>query len=442
MPHTPYATAHAAILKNAMQQHAAGQLEQARAGYHRLLKAAPRHADALHMLGVLEAQLGHNTQAAELIARAIAVHPNEAMFHNNLGNVEARSGRLDEAQARYRRALELDPSRGDALNNLGVLLSRRGQPEEGERLLRRACEGAPDFADAQQNLANHCLREGRVAEALEICVKALIICPRDENLRRVLGKVYFSQGMLDEATALYRTWLEEVPDSVEAKFHLAACSGESVPTRAPDNYLAHIFDRFADSFDAQLASLSYRAPELVAQAVARHAPSPSANWDVIDAGCGTGLCGPLLKPWARRMVGVDLSGGMLKQARSRKLYDELVQGELVAFLSARPASCELLASADTLCYFGELPGFAAAARTALRPAGWLVFTLEAHADEPGAPDFQLQGHGRYSHRRGYVEAVLQGAGLTPVDVQAVVLRMEAGQPVNGWLVSARAEPAA
>lgn len=442
MTHAPLASAHAAILKTAMQQHAAGHFDTARASYVRLLKAAPRHADALHMLGVLEAQLGRNEAAAELIGRAIAVHPKEAMFHNNLGNVEARSGRLDEAQARYRRALELDPARPDALNNLGMLLCRRGQPEEGEALMRRACELAPDFADAQQNLANHCLRTGRVQEALEICVKALVVCPRDATLRRVLGKVYFSQGMIDEATALYREWLKDEPDSVEASFHLAACSGQGVPERAPDNYVAHIFDRFAESFDAQLASLAYRAPHLVAQAVARLAPAPAAQWDVIDAGCGTGLCGPLLQPWARRLVGVDLSGGMLEQAKARKLYDELVQAELVAFLAARPLSCELLASADTLCYFGDVLAFAAAARGALRPGGMLVFTVESHADEAGAPDYQLLGHGRYSHRKGYVEQALQGAGLARLEFEPVVLRMEAGHPVNGWLVSAHAAPAA
>ncbi len=442
-PHAaPHATAHAAILQKAMQQHAAGRLDEARAQYARLLNAAPRNADALHMMGVLEAQLGRHERAAELIGRAIAVHPNEAMFHNNLGNVHMRAQQFDEAQARYRRALALAPERADALNNLGVLLSRRGASEEAEALLRRAVEIAPDFADAWQNLAQHLLRQGQLKAALEICLHALILVPRDPTLRRVLGKVYISQGMQQEAEGLYRAWLQEEPDSHEARYHLQAVTGVDVPVRAPDTYVEEIFDRFASSFDAQLASLGYRAPELVAQAVRARAPSPSRQFDLIDAGCGTGLCAPLLQPWARRLVGVDLSPGMLRKAQERGLYDELAQGELVAFLAARPAACELLASADTLCYFGALEPFAAAARGALRPGGLLVFTVEAHEDGPGAADFVLQGHGRYSHRRPYVEAVLRGAGFAAIELQPEVLRTEAQQPVQGWLVSAQAAPAA
>ncbi|MFY9514063.1 MAG: methyltransferase domain-containing protein, partial [Rubrivivax sp.] len=154
-------------------------------------------------------------------------------------------------------------------------------------------------------------------------------------------------------------------------------------------------------------------------------------------GCGTGLCAPLLQPWAASLAGVDLSEGMLQQAVARRVYDELVCGELVAFLQSRPAAWDLVVSADTLCYFGALDTFAAATAAALRGPGLLVFTVEAHDDGDGAPDYRLQGHGRYSHRRRYVEATLRAAGLQPLELQAVQLRMEAGAPVAGWLVTAR-----
>ena len=52
--------------------------------------------------------------------------------------------------------------------------------------------------------------------------------------------------------------------------------------------------------------------------------------EVLDAGCGTGLAAPLLGPYARRLVGVDLSGAMLEQARALPQYDELVE-ELTKF---------------------------------------------------------------------------------------------------------------
>jgi predicted TPR repeat methyltransferase len=437
MQSAPATTAHAAILQKAMQQHQAGRLAEARSNYQRLLRAAPRHADALHLLGVLEAQAGQHARAAQLIRRAIEVRPHEAMFHNNLGNVCIEQGRFDEAEACYRRALALEPDRPDVPNNLGVLLSRRGRAEEAQALLERATQQPQPFASSHENLANHFVRNGQMKQAMEVCVAAMITRPRSLAMRRVLGVVYASLGRNAEAADLYRAWLQEDPDNAEAQFRLVACTGQDVPARAPDRYVEQTFDTFADSFDAKLESLSYRAPALINEAVAR-LTAPAQQLQVIDAGCGTGLCGPLLKPYARHIVGVDLSAGMLAKARARQVYDELVQGELVAFLQSRPHACELLVSADTLCYFGDLEDFAAAAAGALRSGGGLVFTVESLDAQAGEAGFALQGHGRYSHRRSYVEAVLQRCGFASIELLSSVLRTEAGKPVDGWLVSARA----
>jgi predicted TPR repeat methyltransferase len=102
----------------------------------------------------------------------------------------------------------------------------------------------------------------------------------------------------------------------------------------------------------QLAKLSYRAPALVAEMLKRSGVDPSKRVHILDAGCGTGLCGPLVAPYACRLVGVDLSEGMLARARERDVYDVLVKGELTAYLEACTDTFDVIVSADTLVYFG------------------------------------------------------------------------------------------
>lgn len=436
------------LLNQAMQAHSAGQLDQAGQLYQDLLLRQPEQVDGLHLFGVLQAQQGRHEQAEALIRRALALRPEEAIFHNNLGNVCAERGRHEEAESCYRAALDRDPTRLDAMNNLGVLLSRRGQAADAELLLKGVIRLSPDFADARQNLASHFLRAGRLGEAVQQCMDGLIVAPTNGMLRRVLGMAYTLAGMEAEAIAVYRAWLAAEPDHPVASFHLAACLGEGVPERAPDAYVCRVFDNFAGTFDAKLADLGYRAPQLVAEAVARALGPGRRALDVLDAGCGTGLCGPLLAAHARRLVGVDLSAGMLRRAVARQVYDALLQGELLAYLRSQTAAFDLLVSADTLCYFGALQGFAEAAAAALRPGGWLCFTVEAldarpeGIDEAGRDltlDHHLHAHGRYSHRRSYVERCLRDAQFSLCEVQSAVLRMEAGEPVSGWLVLARRE---
>ena len=163
---------------------------------------------------------------------------------------------------------------------------------------------------------------------------------------------------------------------------------------------------------------------------------PLGKLSILDAGCGTGLCGPLLRSKARRLVGVDLSSGMLAKARGRNVYDELHEGELGAFMRAHPAAYDVVISADTLVYFGALEEAMAGAHDALLPGGLLAFTVEA---EPAgsAQKFRLQSHGRYTHAEVYVRACLAGAGFDVLQIEPGVLRKEAGADVRGLVVSAR-----
>lgn len=424
------------LLQQAMQEHTSGHFDEAQGLYAHVLEHQPEHADALHLLGVLQAQRGRHADAAELIGRAIQAQPGEAMFHNNLGNVFVEVERFQDAEREYAIAITLDPERVDALNNLGVLFSRTQRGDDAERALLQAVKLSPEFGDARQNLANHYLRAGRIADAVQQCFDGLIVAPRSNVLRRVLGLAYSLIDKNEQAIEVYRNWLRDEPDNEIARFHLAACTGQGVPERAPDEYVAGVFDSFAGSFDAKLAALDYRAPELVAQVVARRmAPAP-ATLRTLDAGCGTGLCGPLLAPWCKELVGVDLSVGMLRLAAQRRLYHGLFKADLVAFLQAHPAAYELVVSADTLCYFGALEAFAAAAAASLVGGGVLAFTVEAHEDSDAQPGSRLQPNGRYSHRRQYVHKALAEAGFGALEFEAVVLRMEAHEGVNGWLVSA------
>lgn len=433
----PAAASAQAWLARAMAAHQKGQVDEARQAYSALLALAPEHPDGLHLLGMLEAQFGSGDDAVALISRAVALNPGEAMFHNNLGNALLQLGREVEADACYRRALELDPKRYDTLNNRALLLARRGELEAAEAAFTTLLEMAPGFGDARENMVLVCLRLKRLEDALAHCIAGLVTAPQARGLRELLGRAYVHCKMPEKACEVYRLWIADDPDDPVPRHHLDALEGRT-PARASDAYVARTFDGFAGSFDEILGRLDYRAPALVGAALrTRLGVPPVPQWRVLDAGCGTGLCGEHLAPYAKSLVGVDLSRRMLEHAAQREHYQALHQEELVAFLQARPQAYDLIASADTLCYFGALEAFAWASRQALSSSGWLIFTVEAQEEAEGVPSYRLHSHGRYSHRRDYVHAVLATAGYSEVQTEAAVLRHELQEPVKGWLVCAR-----
>jgi predicted TPR repeat methyltransferase len=424
-----------AALVEAIGRHAAGDLRGVETAYLHELDRAPGQPDALHFLGVLRHQQQRSDEGIALVRRALAIAPDRADAWNNLGNLYKESGQLADAEASYRHALALDFDHGDAWNNLGVVLVARGEAPQAVGALRRAVECKPYMVDAYVNLGSALHQCRLLREAIAALKHAVSLAPGHVRAHRQLGRMLYLAGERDEAAAVFRHWLEADPGHPVASHMLAACTGANVPSRASDAFVRETFDVFADSFDETLLNrLDYHAPALLAASLRQALGPPEPVRAVLDAGCGTGLCAPLLRPYARTLTGVDLSSGMLRRARQRQLYDALVEDELTHCLETSPGAFDVVASADTLCYFGELATVVSAAHRSLRPAGWLAFTVE-RADDG---DYRIQPHGRYAHSRAYLDAVLARCGFACVAIDEAVLRKENGQPVHGYVVRARA----
>lgn len=415
------------------------RIDEAESALQEVLQRSPDQPDALHFLGVLRHTQGQVGEALNLIQRAVAAVPNNSSAWNNLGNVLLLSGRGEEAADAYDHAV----THGDgsdavrALNNLGVLHRKLGRLDRSELALRHAVKRDPAFADAWYNLSTTLIKQGRVHDGLVAHSKAVALWPEDVQSRQEVIRALLLLDERERASKLLREWLASEPGNAVAQHMLAACESESeAPERASDGYVQQVFDGFAASFDAKLEALDYRAPALVVEALRRAVGEDHAALDIVDAGCGTGLCGTGLKPWARTLAGCDLAVGMLRRAKARNIYDVLHQAELTHYLSTQPEAFDVVVSADTLCYFGALEPVLAAVQVSLRLGGWFIFTVEA-LNEGNAAGVRLNTSGRYAHNPAHVRAAAASAGLHPIEIDAVVLRQEAGSNVNGWLAALR-----
>ena len=425
-----------ADLDKAIALHRAGRLDEARRLYERILSADRGNASAWHFLGVLCHQTGNSDAAVDAIGNALKLDPGYADAYNNLGNVFRETGQYDEALRSYQRAVEVAPKHADAWNNIGVVRSGRGEYAEAEKAYARALEIDPNHIAVWQNRGSLASRVYEFEASITAFRRAIELRPGDTVAYNGLSRALYRAGRYEDAIAAYKEWLAVDPDNAVARHMLAACTGAAAPDRASDNFVRTIFDNFAGSFDQVLDRLGYRAPALIAEFLDRVVPNRDATLVIADAGCGTGLCADFLRPRAKRLVGVDLSSGMLARARARKAYDELIESELAAWLAAWSQEFDLIVSADTLCYFGALEHALAGAAGALRPGGRVVFTVERAAD--GVSDYHLDHTGRYTHAENYVRQALAAAGLDSIAIEHVVLRRERGDDVHGLLASARA----
>ena len=411
------------------------QLDEAQAVYQRVLESVPNHPGALHYAGVLAHQQGRSDEAVALIEKSLGIAPDRADCYNNLGIIYKSMGKLEEAVGACERAIAIDPGHANAHSNLGVLLRATGHPEEAEAAYRAAIRLDPQHIDAYTNLGILLNGLRRTEEAASCFSRVITLRPKHKEARKLLALAHCALGEIGEAIAIFEEWLRDEPDDPIARHMHAACTGHDVPARAANGFVERTFDGFAASFESKLERLSYRAPALVAAMIEEAGVERAKRLDVLDAGCGTGLCGPLLSPYARHLVGVDLSDGMLTRAKEKVTYDTLEQCELTQYLGDNRGRFDLIVSADTLVYFGDLDPVVSAAAGALRSNGLLVFTLEHEVAAAEGVDYRLEFHGRYAHARAYVERVLAASGLR-AHIAEADLRMESGMPVAGLVVRA------
>jgi len=248
-----------------------------------------------------------------------------------------------------------------------------------------------------------------------------------------LGEAREKLGDSAGAAAAFRAALRaDRRDALGAGPRLALLEGRGLAA-LPPAYVARLFDDYAPRFDRHLTqTLGYRGPELIVAALDAVAPGRRFGL-AYDLGCGSGLAARALRARIDRLVGVDLSEGMVKQARASGVYDELAVGDLVAFLAGREAGgADLAVAADALVYVGDLqPIFRAAAR-ATAAGGLIVLTLETLF---GGEGFALAPSMRFRHAPAYVERTAQAAGFKILSIEARSTRIEHDTPVPGLVVT-------
>jgi len=203
------------LLNEALAHHQAGRLGEAQTLYSRILAVDPRHADALHFMGLLACQIKQHEPGLALIRESIALHPN-AIYYNNLGNMLRESGARDEAVHAYRSAIALKADYAEAYSNLGNVLRESGDAKAALEQCARALELHPGYAQAYNNLANALKDLGELEAAALSYGKAIAANPGFVEAHLNLGHVRKAQGDLDAAAASYRSAVALAPQMAAA----------------------------------------------------------------------------------------------------------------------------------------------------------------------------------------------------------------------------------
>lgn len=401
----------------------------------------------MHMLGVVAHQAGNNELAVDLIGQALALQPDYPNAHYNLGNALKELGRVREAVASYKNALTQNPNSADAHFNLGNVLQDLGDLDQAVASFAKAIALKPDYGAAHFNMANALKSLGAMEDAVAAYRSAVAILPQSADVHLNLGHALHELGKGEDAIASYRAAVAINPEFWDAHYNLgkvlmsearsddAIASFQQVlkfaagddrmgaelalahlgvldpPASTPASYIKTYYQSRAHSWSNAAWNENpgrYQGYEIISN-ILNLAESARDDLAILDAGCGTGALGPLLRPYARHLEGVDLSPEMLEQARKKDLYDTLIEDDLAHYLSDCDRQFNTVVSAAVLVHFSELDQIFAKFHRILKDHGTLALTLFVDDD---CEKFSVNAAGFFSHNPAYAIQAAATAGFT------------------------------
>ncbi|MBU0675072.1 MAG: tetratricopeptide repeat protein [Proteobacteria bacterium] len=455
-----------ALFNAGIIHHSGEDLSQAVACYRKVLDQEPTNFQALHHMANALKDLGHTNEAIMTYTAALELDNAHADTHYNLAITLHQEGRFEEAAERYQKAIDSDQSHFPAHYNKGVLFYEMECFVEAAQCYRNGLTIQPDEPDCLYNLGLTLTKLGHLAEAVnchELCIR---LNPDDPELHNTLGSLYKQQTRLEEAEACYRKAISLRPDygiahtnlaivlhtldrteeailsyqnaidhghdQESAKYMLSALKGES-RTSAPQLYITKLFDNYAENFEQTLTEkLGYEVPRLLKELFDDLVPPEVKLGHGIDLGCGTGLAGLHFKERVSRFTGVDLSGGMIKKAEEKKIYDSLHRADITEHLNSSPECFDLFIATDVFIYLGEIrPLFTAIAKRASDHA-LMLFSVELGE---GNADYTLQKSGRYCYSPDYLQRLARDTGFKVLALREARLRKEKGEWLRGLLIA-------
>lgn len=459
-PNNPVLQLHLANLFKAQ-----GSLDQAVDVLRQLLQSHPTYTPTLNNLGSVYYALGSFTEAEHYYRLAIQKQPDYVDAYYNLGLTLAKQHKLEEAITHFAWIVDANPEHAAARFQLGLVLTQQDKIAEAIESFLAIDRVHPFHFETQVNLATCYLKQGAQEEAKNYYLKALELAPRDTQILFNLGVIYTQQGLMDSAIQYYQRAIQADPDFFDAHNNLGVAflakqhvgfalnhfkealrlkpydaaiqysvqmlSKDQRLLAAPIDYIKNLFNFYANHYEPHLLkSLDYQVPTFLFRAVSDSKKLPLApTWDILDLGCGTGLCAPAWKPFAKTLVGVDLSERMLEIARQKNLYDTLVENTIDTFLSTQQATFDVILAGDVLVYMGDLEKLFVLVQQALKPHGLFVFNTEISEHEP----FMMNQSGRFSHQKSYLDQLTEQNHFTLISYKTMITRTQNHQPVFGHL---------
>ncbi len=203
----------------------ASRLKEAEYHYQLVLRANPKNADALNLMGTLAIEADQHMIARDYFSKALALRPKEPVYLNNLANALLLKGEAADALPLFKKAVKHHPRYAEAVCNIGRAYRSLSRPDKARPYLEKALKLDPDFVRASAALAEMEVEIGNMEAAADRFREVLAADPANvQALSGIASTKRFEPG--DPELALIEKQIAGTDKSVDHKVLLHHAAGK------------------------------------------------------------------------------------------------------------------------------------------------------------------------------------------------------------------------
>ncbi|WDM85382.1 methyltransferase [Ehrlichia sp. JZT12] len=233
-----------------------------------------------------------------------------------------------------------------------------------------------------------------------------------------LGRCYFALQNLNKAQQNFMHAIELDSNYADALYYLNKLTNPANIIYIPENIIKQYFDYTGEYFvEHWLIAKQYKAHEYVKSLIINFFGNQSSCLNILDLGCGTGICGQFLKMKniGNHITGIDLSNKMINIARGcfvngKQAYNELINISILDFLNRNQGrkKYDVIILTEVLQYTGSLNLIFKLLKTTLDTNG-IIIGLARRKKGSG---FQFINEGDFfCHSDEYIKSSIKKSGL-------------------------------
>lgn len=405
----------------------------------RILKKDSSNASALIIKGNIFYQKKDMQNSLQCYLSALNVDSQNKIALINIANTYFELKDYEKSYEYSLKILTLDSNDKNALTILGNSSLELEKFDEGKSAFLNILQMDSSDYWSYNSLSQIYQKLQDYERALQCGWKAVELSNGEESQHINFG--YLLYEIRQEKTLKYiknyaQQWLEKYTDN-PIVFHMANSVLQNKKIdRAGQEYVQNIFDAFAPEFEQVLLGLEYQAPQIIHNNIIDIYKNNKKKLSILDAGCGTGLCGIFLQKYAKvlGLYGVDISEKMLQQAKIKKVYNYLIKDDLEHYFFATKKQFDLIVSADVFTYLGNLQKIISGCYKCLKKNGRIIFTVSANNIDDS--NYYLHPSGRFLHHKNYIKKLISEQGFLLEKLEENILRNEGENKVLGYVVCA------